>query len=188
VIKPLFNKDIKPELQRLLSQAKASIKIAVAWFNDADLFAILKAKNNDVHIVVVIVNDKTNNSRGNNFADFIDANKDFYFANSQNLMHHKFCIIDNEILITGSYNWTRGAKSNHENVLLIESASDVVSEYSQKFDDLIFNKHPLTKEEYVHSKDESLDLSAADNIQLLINEAEEELEKGDLITSLTLRR
>ena len=31
-------------------------------------------------------------------------------------MHNKFCIIDNSIVINGSYNWTISAKTNAENI------------------------------------------------------------------------
>jgi len=37
-------------------------------------------------------------------------------------MHNKFAIIDNKIVITGSFNWTRNAsEDNYENIILIKS-------------------------------------------------------------------
>ena len=41
-------------------------------------------------------------------------------------MHNKFCIIDDELVITGSYNWTTSADlKNDENVLFITSDKTV---------------------------------------------------------------
>ncbi|NJK62165.1 MAG: hypothetical protein HC921_05290 [Synechococcaceae cyanobacterium SM2_3_1] len=35
-------------------------------------------------------------------------------------MHHKFAVIDESIVVTGSHNWSQGAnRNNDENVLII---------------------------------------------------------------------
>jgi tetratricopeptide (TPR) repeat protein len=56
--------------------------------------------------------------------------------------HHKFCIIDNETLITGSYNWSNNAKNNDENILIMVATEDddynVINEYSIQFQDLLY--------------------------------------------------
>lgn len=39
-------------------------------------------------------------------------------ATDQALMHNKFAVIDNERVITGSYNWTLGANTNNENIFV----------------------------------------------------------------------
>ena len=50
------------------------------------------------------------------------------------LMHNKFCLIDNALLITGSYNWTTSADlRNDENLMLIRS-EDVVKAYRIQFE------------------------------------------------------
>ncbi len=37
--------------------------------------------------------------------------------------HHKFCVIDSGIVVTGSYNWTvQGDRANHENVVILRDA------------------------------------------------------------------
>lgn len=50
------------------------------------------------------------------------------------LMHNKFCIIDNSILIFGSYNWTQKAKSNHESITVIEEDYNLILDFNQEFD------------------------------------------------------
>ncbi|XP_050032863.1 uncharacterized protein zuc [Dermacentor andersoni] len=60
------------------------------------------------------------------------------------LMHHKFALVDREVLISGSFNWTRQAiTGNHEN-LLMTSEPDLVDAYTQEFERLweLFKPRP----------------------------------------------
>ncbi len=50
-------------------------------------------------------------------------------------MHHKFAIVDGRELLNGSYNWTRGAVGNWENLHATTSPA-VVSAFQQQFDAL----------------------------------------------------
>lgn len=48
-------------------------------------------------------------------------------------MHNKFCIIDDHITLTGSYNWTASADlKNDENLLIIES-KEIARIYKEQF-------------------------------------------------------
>lgn len=52
------------------------------------------------------------------------------------IMHDKFCIIDNQVVITGSYNWSDNAEfRNEENIAVLENAK-LATEYSVKFREL----------------------------------------------------
>lgn len=58
-----------------------------------------------------------------------------YFKLPIGYMHNKFAIIDNKLLINGSFNWTKGGlKDNYEDVV-ITSDSQLVELYSKKFND-----------------------------------------------------
>ena len=51
------------------------------------------------------------------------------FTAKENLMHNKFCIIDERIIITGSYNWTNKAnKENNENIVIIKDDIELASQ------------------------------------------------------------
>jgi len=61
----------------------------------------------------------------------------------RSLMHHKFVIIDNKKLITGSYNWTRtGSDVNNENVL-VTTNGPIVKAYKKEFKRLWKIMNPL---------------------------------------------
>merc|ERR1712080_670005 len=48
-------------------------------------------------------------------------------------MHHKFCVMDGKMVMTGSFNWTRSAAhKNYENIL-ITSQKDTVGQFQSLF-------------------------------------------------------
>lgn len=56
--------------------------------------------------------------------------------NSPFHMHHKFAIVDNQVVLTGSFNWTvQAQRSNREN-LHISSDSQMVHSFKQEFEQL----------------------------------------------------
>jgi phosphatidylserine/phosphatidylglycerophosphate/cardiolipin synthase-like enzyme len=51
-------------------------------------------------------------------------------------MHHKFAVLDNSVVITGSFNWTMQAvKFNQENILFYENKV-IASQFTKEFDRL----------------------------------------------------
>ena len=51
-------------------------------------------------------------------------------------MHHKVAILDNSVLVTGSFNWTSQAvKYNQENILFYEN-KELCQKYTEEFDKL----------------------------------------------------
>lgn len=128
---------IKTILAEKLQEASESLKVAVAWLNDPILFEILFEKAKTIPVQLLVVNDRLNNTSGNDFNGFVQSDYgELYLAEASKLMHHKFAIIDNKYVVTGSYNWTRGARNNRENIIFTDSL-DVVNEFTAEFDKLI---------------------------------------------------
>lgn len=51
-------------------------------------------------------------------------------------MHNKFVVLDDKIVITGSFNWTyQAVKYNQENLLIVED-DNLVKEYNKNFEGL----------------------------------------------------
>jgi phosphatidylserine/phosphatidylglycerophosphate/cardiolipin synthase-like enzyme len=53
----------------------------------------------------------------------------------ENIMHHKFCVIDINTVISGSYNWTNKAQFNDESID-IKYSRESTEPYAKKFIDL----------------------------------------------------
>lgn len=134
-----YFENIKAELQLELNNAKRTIYVALAWFTDKDLLQTLvqKAKDN-VNVQLLVFNDEINfGDYGLPFENLSNAGGKF-FIKEENLMHNKFCIIDERIIITGSYNWTRKASTtNNENIVIIKDDFELAKSYTKEFNKLI---------------------------------------------------
>lgn len=58
------------------------------------------------------------------------------YSSNPYIMHNKFCVIDNEVVITGSYNWTASAGGRNNESLLIIYDTKVAQEYLAAFNRL----------------------------------------------------
>ena len=108
MIKAYFS-NIKNVLLQNIQLSKQSINIAVAWFTQKELFiATLDALDRGVSVSIILIDDIINrNEYGLDFSQFIRKGGNLRFANSRkSLMHDKFCVFDNALTVTGSYNWT----------------------------------------------------------------------------------
>lgn len=147
MIKSYFT-NIRTELLCELDNAKDQIMIAVYWFTNWELFnALIEKLQEGVGVQLIIHNDFINNrENGLPFQEFIDNGGEFYFSDGNNPMHNKFCIIDQKVLINGSYNWTYFAEEkNRENILVIENENEVVHSFYDEFQRLIKLAIPLDK-------------------------------------------
>lgn len=59
----------------------------------------------------------------------------FHPQREQDFMHNKVMIIDDHLVVTGSYNFSENAESNDENILLLDS-QEIASAYTAYFDTL----------------------------------------------------
>ncbi|OIN56230.1 phospholipase D-like domain-containing protein [Arsenicibacter rosenii] len=114
--------NIKDFILREINKAKYTIWIAVAWFTDRDLANLLYKKVKEGLNVQIILNDDEINSvlkekLKSHFEVFLAPVNDKF----SKLMHNKFCVIDLEKIIHGSYNWTNKAQYNNETISIIEN-------------------------------------------------------------------
>lgn len=138
-VKPLF-KNIAENIITNINNATINIKIAVAWFTNFDLFECVKsALNKGIDITLVTNNDLINNGGYClNFDELIESGLKLYLVEYPEMLHYKFCIIDDETVMTGSYNWTFYAEEiNKEDVVVIKDLPEVTSSFINVFNSLI---------------------------------------------------
>lgn len=99
-----------------IRDAKYLIWAAVAWFTNEDIYNELLVKKEQGLDIRVIISDEEQNDR---LRDKLIANFDVVVIprhgwKDYNRMHDKFCIVDLEYVMHGSYNWTPTANYNEE--------------------------------------------------------------------------
>ena len=155
MIKAYFSR-IRSLLTQYIDESTSEICIAIAWFTHRDLFyAILRALDRKVNVSVILVDDIINRGpNGLDFATFIAKGGEIRFVNKgMLLMHNKFCLFDEKILITGSYNWTYSAEMrNAENIIATDEES-VCQAFLEQFEKLCKNLPSIEHYFHVELKD-----------------------------------
>lgn len=149
MIKHVSNK-IQNGIQMELFKAKESIKIAVAWFTNELLLQPLILKLQNGVSVELILNDDEINRGGDtslDLSEFLQAGGVLRWNDSKQLMHEKFCVIDDRIVITGSYNWTNKAELNSEVENFFYDEEETTEFYNGLFEKLssCFEQEPTEK-------------------------------------------
>jgi hypothetical protein len=131
-----YFKNIRSHITKELNTANSSIYAAVAWFTDVKLFKILcdKAKLG-LDVQLIVVDDFITRGCAINYLDLEKCGGKVFLIdeNKGSLMHNKFCVIDEINTITGSYNWSIKASSNHENITISSDNIDLASSFIDEF-------------------------------------------------------
>lgn len=119
-----------------IESARKKLDICVFTISDDHLTdALLASFRKGVKIRVVTDNDKSYDL-GSDIEELNRRGIAVKMDTTRNHMHHKFAIVDEAVLITGSYNWTRSATEfNHEN-LLVTKETGLVKSYLDEFEKL----------------------------------------------------
>ena len=129
-----------------IENAKESINIAMYSLTDSEISrAIVLAKERGV-VIKIYLDSKEVNAEHSKSRFFIkEGIENIRLSSNRYLMHNKFAIIDNKIVITGSYNWTASAgKRNDENLLILDE-EEIVKKYQDYFYYLWDNKYSIEK-------------------------------------------
>jgi hypothetical protein len=117
--------NIKNEIIGNLKKATREIKVAIAWLTDEDIIRTLTQKaEGGINVQIVMSESKENFRNTSKFKDYLRFGGKLYIA-APKFLHNKFCIIDGNTIINGSYNWTYFAQSNDENILVITLDSTI---------------------------------------------------------------
>lgn len=140
--KPIANEvyfqNLEKQVLDALEKAQVSITVAMAWFtNEKIKSTLLEKKRAGIDVDLIIYGDGINGKHG---VDLSDLPHTFVKGSRGGIMHDKFCVIDNQVVINGSYNWTVNAETkNDENVSVMKDPKSAI-EFTLKFKELKNNK------------------------------------------------
>lgn len=117
-----------------LKKAKKSIKAAVAWINFSIYGELLKELlDRNIKIKILLNNDGVNQRYLNDIQYLNSIGANIRLVNFTGIMHHKFCIIDKQICMFGSFNWTQNANIRNIEDLNICDEPFFVNNYLLEF-------------------------------------------------------
>ena len=129
-----------------LENAKKEINVAMYILTDRELSnALISAREKGVKVKVLLDGKSAVEIRYSKHHFLSERNVDVRLDNTrktygdkyEGIMHHKFAIVDNKALITGSYNWTHSAeKLNGENLLIIKEDAALIRKFAGEFTNL----------------------------------------------------
>lgn len=123
--------EIKDTIIQGIRSSKYIIWIAVAWFTDKEIFdELLLRKNAGIDVRIITSNENSNMYLMNELVNNFNTVK--VPVQGCNRLHNKFCIIDFEFVMHGSYNWSKAARGNNE-TLATALDRDLVTKFADEF-------------------------------------------------------
>jgi phosphatidylserine/phosphatidylglycerophosphate/cardiolipin synthase-like enzyme len=117
-----------------INQAKTEILLQAYSFTSTPIAqALIRAHQRGVKISAVL--DKSNRGKKYSAATFLQNLGIPVFIDGQHaIAHNKIMIIDNRVVITGSFNFTIAAENkNAENLLILDDLPDLTRAYRENF-------------------------------------------------------
>ena len=117
-----------------LDAAKHSVRVQAYSFTSAPIAkALVEAKRRGLDVEIVL--DKSQRTEKYSSADFVaHAGIPTFIDSAHAIAHNKVMVIDSEIVLTGSFNFTKAAEDrNAENLLVIHDRS-LAEKYRQNWE------------------------------------------------------
>ncbi len=134
--------DCPRAIGRLLANASKTADICVFTITDDRLAdAVLDAHRRRV-AVRIITDDAKAEDQGSDVGRLERADIATRVDRSPFHMHHKFAILDGATLLTGSYNWTRGAARDNEENLIVTTDPHFLKPFEETFERLWMKLDP----------------------------------------------
>ena len=128
--------DAAAKLAGLFRTARRHVDVCVFTITDDRVSdAILEAHRRGVAVRIVTDDDKAGD-RGSDVDRLRRGGIPVRTDRSEYHMHHKFAVFDRKTLVTGSYNWTRGASRYNAENFVVTGERALVDDFLRHFDQM----------------------------------------------------
>lgn len=130
---------------KVIKQSKININVAAYSFTSKPISqALLEAKKRGV--LVRVVADKRSNKGRYTSVNYLANNGVLVRLNGNySIMHNKFMIVDNYIVETGSFNYTKNAAFHNAENLVVFKEKRIAEKYNREFERLWEESEPVIK-------------------------------------------
>ncbi len=133
------------EIIKNINQAEAFINIAMYIFTDREIaLPLVKARERGVKVRPYLDKDQVDYQYSQS-RFLVQKGIKTRISTNNYIMHHKFTIIDNRILLTGSYNWTFSANHRNDENLMVIDDPEIIKIFQNQFINLWTNKYNLDR-------------------------------------------
>jgi phosphatidylserine/phosphatidylglycerophosphate/cardiolipin synthase-like enzyme len=133
---------VMDELVQVVSGAGESIRFMAYSFTDNQLGLAIRERAAAGVLVEGIFESRGATSVYSEFGPMQEAGLNVWPDGNPNIMHHKVIIVDADIVVLGSFNYSQSAdRDNDENLLVIYSA-EIAARFLDEFDQLITQAYP----------------------------------------------
>lgn len=123
-------------LADFVNSAVDNLSICVFTISDDRISRHLLTQHKRGIQIRIITDNEKQFDKGSDIFELAQAGIQIKIDNTDHHMHHKFAIVDNNSLLTGSYNWTMSAAEfNQENFIVLSDAF-AIKRYKDEFDRL----------------------------------------------------
>lgn len=128
--------DCLHRIRRLIGESQKTLDICVFTITDNRIVIKLEeARDRGIAIRIISDNDKSMDL-GSDLDHLIRAGIDCRFDRTTAHMHHKFAIADHDLLLSGSYNWTRSAATENDENIVVTNNTKIVRTFAKKFEEM----------------------------------------------------
>ena len=126
------------KLLALIGRAKRTLEVCVFTITCNEIADEIEAAAKRGVMVRIITDDEQAKSQGSDVTRLGKVSNVAvrHDGDAKSHMHHKFAIIDNRILLTGSFNWTRSAVLHNKENVLCTDVQGLVQPYREEFRNL----------------------------------------------------
>ena len=123
-------------ITRLLDNARQSVDICVFTITDNRLAEAIERTHGRGVAVRIITDDEKAFDLGSDAHRLKSAGVPLRTDRSEHHMHHKFAVFDQDVALTGSYNWTRSAARHNRENLVATRDPRVIRQFKNHFEEL----------------------------------------------------